>query len=252
MTSMAGKTVLISGGAGSVGLATARLCIAEGARVMLADLDEDRLKQACDSLPPERAAWAVTDVGSPDAVRALIAATVDRLGRIDAIVSNAGTIGPIAPLADYDDDAFDDVLRVHLKGAFLLCKYGLQAMNDGGSIVITSSVAGLRGDAGPFGYIAAKHAQVGLMRAVAKEAAHRRIRVNTVHPGPIDNSFQLEVEHRLTPVIGRDATDFFNDRIPLGRHGRPEEIAEAILFLVSDRSSFMTGSTLVADGGMSS
>lgn len=251
MTSMTGKTVLISGGAGSVGFATARLCVEEGANVMLADLDEGRLKQACDSLPPGRAATAATDVGSPDAVRALIAATVDRWGSIDAIISNAGTIGPIAPLADYDDDAFDDVLRVHLKGAFLLCKYGLPAMNDGGSIVITSSVAGLRGDAGPFGYIAAKHAQIGLMRAVAKEAAHRHIRVNTVHPGPIDNDFQLEVERRLTPVLGRDATGFFNDRIPLGRHGKPEEIAEAILFLVSNRSSFMTGSMLVADGGMS-
>jgi NAD(P)-dependent dehydrogenase (short-subunit alcohol dehydrogenase family) len=137
-----------------------------------------------------------------------------------------------------------------VKGAFLACKHGLPAMNDGGSLIITSSVAGVRGNPGPYGYITAKHAQVGLMRAVAKEAARRRIRVNSLHPGPVDNAFQATVERDLSKVLGRDATEFFNQMIPLGRHARPEEIAKAALYLASDMSSFTTGSILMADGGM--
>jgi NAD(P)-dependent dehydrogenase (short-subunit alcohol dehydrogenase family) len=168
-----------------------------------------------------------------------------------AIFSNAGNTGVIAPLAEYPEEVFDQVLAVHLRGAFLLCKYGLGAMRDGGSIVITSSVAGVRGDAGVYGYIAAKHAQVGLMRAVAKEAAARRIRVNTVHPGPVDNGFQDRIESELSKVLRRDATEFFNQLIPLQRHAQLAEIVEAVLYLASDQSSFTTGSALMVDGGMS-
>ena len=146
---------------------------------------------------------------------------------------------------------FDDVFAVHVKGAFLMCKYGLPRMNDGGSIIITSSVAGLRGDSGVYAYIPAKHAQVGFMRCLAKEAASRQIRVNTIHPGPTRNSFQAGIENQLSAVLGRDAGQFFDDLIPLGRHAEPVEIARAVLFLASDASRYITGSTLVVDGGMS-
>ena len=98
-------------------------------------------------------------------------------------------------------------------------------MNDGGSVVITSSVAGLRGDPGVYAYIMAKHAQVGLMRSVAKEAARRRIRVNTIHPGPTHNEFQAGIERSLSAVLGGEAGQFFDDLIPLGRHAAPDEIA---------------------------
>jgi NAD(P)-dependent dehydrogenase (short-subunit alcohol dehydrogenase family) len=124
-------------------------------------------------------------------------------------------------------------------------------MNDGGSIVITSSVAGVRGDPGVYAYITAKHAQVGLMRCLAKELAPRRIRVNTIHPGPIQNTFQQAVESDLSKLIQRDGATFFNAMIPLGRHGSPDEIAQSVLYLASDQSSFTTGATLMADGGMS-
>lgn len=124
-------------------------------------------------------------------------------------------------------------------------------MNGGGSVIITSSIAGVRGDPGIYGYITAKHAQVGLMRAVAKEVAPRNIRVNTIHPGPVDNAFMTSVKRELTPVLGRDATTFFNEQIPLRRHALPEEIARSALFLASDQSSFITGSTMMVDGGMS-
>jgi NAD(P)-dependent dehydrogenase (short-subunit alcohol dehydrogenase family) len=124
-------------------------------------------------------------------------------------------------------------------------------MNDGGSIIITSSIVGVKGDPGVCAYITAKHAQVGLMRVLAKEAVARNIRVNTVHPGPVDNPFQLNVGKNLSRVLGRDATAFFNEIIPLRRHVRAEEVARSALFLASDASSFTTGSVLMVDGGLS-
>jgi NAD(P)-dependent dehydrogenase (short-subunit alcohol dehydrogenase family) len=124
-------------------------------------------------------------------------------------------------------------------------------MNDGGSFVITSSVAAMRGDPGVYAYITAKHAQIGLMRCLAKELAPRRVRVNTVHPGPIENSFQQTVETDLGKLVHRDGAAFFNEMIPLGRHGSPDEIAQSVLYLASDQSSFTTGAMLMVDGGMS-
>lgn len=246
-----GKVCVVTGAAGSIGLASVRQFVAQGARVMMVDRREDDLRRAAEALASPQVAFQAADVGEADDTKAYIAAAVERWGKIDVLFSNAGNAGAIAPLADYPEDAFDDVLRVHVKGAFLACKYGIPQMNDGGSVIITSSVAGLRGDPGPYGYITAKHAQIGLMRCVAKEAAPRRIRVNTVHPGPTQNSFQADIEDHLGKVLGRDAGRFFDDLIPLGRHALPEEIARTVLFLASDDSSFTTGSMLVVDGGMS-
>jgi NAD(P)-dependent dehydrogenase (short-subunit alcohol dehydrogenase family) len=245
------KVCVITGAAGSIGLATAGLFLEEGARVMLVDLAEDALHRAASRFPPDRTAVKAADVREAADVEAYVAATVARWGRIDVLFSNAGNPGTIAPLADYPEDVFDDVYRVHVRGAFLACKYGIAQMNDGGSVIITSSVAGLRGDRGVYAYITAKHAQIGLMRSVAKEAATRRIRVNTIHPGPTRNSFQSGIEKQLSTVLGRDAGRFFDELIPLGRHAAPEEIARSVLFLASEQSSFVTGSLLVVDGGMS-
>jgi NAD(P)-dependent dehydrogenase (short-subunit alcohol dehydrogenase family) len=245
------KVCVITGGAGSFGLATARCFIEAGARVMLVDADADGLVRAAAELPPTRVATQRADVGDPADVRAYVQATVRLWGSIDVLFSNAGNPGVIAPLEAYPDEVFDDVYRVHVKGAYLACKHGIAQMRDGGSVIITCSVAGLRGDPGVYAYITAKHAQVGLMRCVAKEAAARRIRVNTIHPGPTRNSFQAGIEQALSTVLGRDAGRFFDELIPLGRHALPEEIARAVLFLASDHSSFMTGSMLVVDGGMS-
>ena len=242
---------VITGGAGSIGAATARVFVREGARVMLVDLHEDALQRIAAEFAPERVAWTVADVMQPADVRAYVERTVERFGKVDVLFSNAGTVGAIAPIERFPEVEFDAVLAVHVKGAFLACKYGIPAMNDGGSIVITSSVAGVRADPGPYGYITAKHAQVGLMRAVAKEVAPRRIRVNTIHTGPVSNAFQRDVERELTSVLQRDATEFFDERIPLGRHATPEEVANSVLYLASNLSSFTTGSTLMVDGGMS-
>lgn len=245
------KVCIVTGGAGSIGLASARRFVAEGAKVMLVDLQEQQLRSAAAELPASQVAFKVADVGRAADVRAYVDATIERWGAIDVLFSNAGNAGVIAPLAEYPEEVFDDVWRVHVKGAFLACKYGIPRMQDGGSVIITSSVAGLRGDPGVYGYITAKHAQIGLMRCAAKEAAPRRIRVNTIHPGPTRNEFQSRIEGALGAVLGRDAGEFFDELIPLRRHAAPEEIAAAVLFLASGQSSFITGSTLVVDGGMS-
>jgi NAD(P)-dependent dehydrogenase (short-subunit alcohol dehydrogenase family) len=248
---LSGKVCAITGGAGSIGAATARVFVREGASVMLVDLHEGALSQVCADIDSDRVAWTTADVTDAESVRAYVGRTVERFGKIDVLVSTAGTIGAIAPIDRFPEDVFDAVLAVHIKGAFLACKYGIPSMNDGGSIIITSSVAGVRADPGPYAYIAAKHAQVGLMRAVAKETAARGIRVNTIHPGPVDNSFQLDVEDKLSGILQRNATEFFDERIPLGRHATPAEIADSMLYLASSLSSFTTGSTLMVDGGMS-
>jgi len=245
------KTCIITGGAGSLGLAAAKLFLEEGANVALVDLSMRALEQAAMGLPADRILLIAADVSRTLDAEAYVSQTVERFGPIDVLFSNAGNFGTVAPIEDYPEDIFDRVQQVHVKGAFLAAKYAVPKMRAGGSIVITSSVAGMRGDPGVYAYITAKHAQIGLMRCLAKELAPRKIRVNTIHPGPIDNGFQLNVEKGLGEAIGGDGTAFFNAMIPLGRHGTAEEVARSVLYLASDQSSFVTGTTQMVDGGMS-
>lgn len=245
------KNCIVTGGAGSLGLAAARLFLAEGANVVLVDRDLQALERAATGLPANRLALIEADVSVAHDSRRYVDQAVERFGPIDVLFSNAGNFGVVSPIEDYPEDIFDAVQAVHVRGAFLAAKYTVPRMRDGGSIVITSSVAGMRGDPGVYAYITAKHAQIGLMRCLAKELAPRRIRVNTIHPGPIDNGFQHAVEDGLCRAIGVDGATFFNDMIPLGRHGTAEEIARSVLYLASDQSSFTTGTTLMVDGGMS-
>jgi NAD(P)-dependent dehydrogenase (short-subunit alcohol dehydrogenase family) len=249
---MQGKVCVITGGAGSIGAASAKLLVHQGAKVMIVDLNEAALTKAAAEIGGgDSLAWFAADVTKSDQVKGAVSASVARFGKIDVLFSNAGNFGGVAPITEYPEDVFDSVLAVHVKGAFLAAKHAVPHMNDGGSIIITSSIVGVKGDPGVYGYITAKHAQVGLMRVLAKELAVRNIRVNTIHPGPVDNEFQLNVEKNLTGVLGRDATQFFNDVIPLRRHVRAEEVARSVLFLASDASSFTTGSLLMVDGGLS-
>ena len=244
------KVCVVTGGAGSLGLASARLFLREGAKVMLVDLRDSDLKAAIRQLDSTSIDAVAADVSDAAATRNYIERTVERFGRIDVLFSNAGNQGPVMPVTEYPEDAFDAHMAVHVRGAFLACKYGLPHMNDGGSIIITSSVVGAMGAPGVVAYVTAKHAQVGLMRSVAKEAARRGIRVNTLHPGPIDNAFQAKIEENIGKMAGIDATKMLNEAIPLHRHAEPNEIARSALYLASNLSSFVTGTTLMVDGGM--
>jgi NAD(P)-dependent dehydrogenase (short-subunit alcohol dehydrogenase family) len=246
-----GKAALITGGEGSIGMATARAFVAEGARVCLVGLVADELRDGAQALGGA-ATWAVADVTDSAAVKTAVAGAAEAFGGLDVVVSNAGIAGVIAPLADYPEDVFDQVMAVHVRGSFLVCKHSLGYVRPGGSIVITSSVVGLTSAPGICAYATAKHALVGLMRTLAKETAPRGIRVNTIHPGPVDNEFQHRIEVAATGAARYDqAAAAFDQLIPLARHAAPAEVARAMLFLASDESSFVTGATLAVDGGMS-
>jgi NAD(P)-dependent dehydrogenase (short-subunit alcohol dehydrogenase family) len=245
-----GRAAIITGGEGSIGMATARALVSEGARVCLVGLVADELRAGASSLGGA-ASWAVADVTSSVQVKAAVAGAAETFGRLDVVVSNAGISGVIAPVADYPEEVFDQVLAVHVRGSFLVCKYALPYLEPGASIVITSSVVGLTSDAGICAYATAKHALVGLMRTLAKETAPRGIRVNTIHPGPVDNEFQHRIEMAATGADRDRAASIFDQFIPLARHAAPDEVARAMLFLASDESSFITGATLAVDGGMS-
>jgi len=252
MARLDNKVALITGGESGIGLACARLFVAEGASVHLAGLARSRLEAAVAELGPDLADFSVTDVTVEEQVMAALRQAAARFGGLDILFSNAGISGDIAPITDYPADVFRRVLDVHVLGAFFLLKHGLAGLRDGGSVIINSSVVGLTSDAGISGYATAKHAQVGLMRTIAAELAPRGIRVNTIHPGPVSNEFQHIVEEAATGADRETAATIFDGMIPLGRHAAPEEIARTMLFLASDDSSFMTGATLAVDGGMSS
>lgn len=245
------KVCVITGGVGSVGLASAALFAAEGAKIMLVDLREADLARARASIKSAHVATTAADVSDAGATKNYIERTAVQFGKIDVLFSNAGNQGPIVPTTEYPEDVFDAVIAVHVRGAFLCCKYGLPQMNDGGSVILTSSVVGAMGAPGAVAYVTAKHALVGMMRTLAKETARRNIRVNTLHPGPIDNEFQARIDAGIGKLAGGvDGRKLLDAAIPLGRHARPEEIARSALYLASDMSSFVTGSMLMADGGL--
>jgi NAD(P)-dependent dehydrogenase (short-subunit alcohol dehydrogenase family) len=245
------KVALITGGESGIGLATARLFVGEGATVQLVGIDAEKLGQAVDELGADNASSAVADVTDEGAVERAVAQGIDRHGRFDVLFSNAGISGAVAPIVDYPSAVFARTIAVHILGAFHVIKHGAPHVPDGGSIVITSSVTGLLGPPGVSAYVAAKHGQVGLMRTAAKELAERRIRVNTLHPGPTSTPFQDDIEMRATGQSQQDAAKIFDGMIPLGRHATPEEVAHAVLYLASDESAMVTSHTLSIDGGMS-
>ena len=246
------KVCVVTGGAGSIGLASVEAFLREGASVMLVDREGDALRQAEQRLTAygSRVTYQNADVADSADTALYIAAAAAKWGGIDVLFLNAGISGAIRPVAEYPEDVFDRVMAVNVRGVFLGCKYGLPKMREGGSIVITSSVVGTTSDPGIAAYATSKHAVIGLMRTVAKEAAARQIRVNVVAPGPIDNGFQHNVEAGLSQAIGMDARQFLDGIIPLGRHGQADEIARLVLFLASAQSSFSTGGVFMADGGM--
>jgi NAD(P)-dependent dehydrogenase (short-subunit alcohol dehydrogenase family) len=251
MPRLSDKVALITGGAGSIGLATARALQAEGAQVMLVDLDAGALGAAADSLDADRAAWCTADVTDTDQVARAVADTVARFGRLDVAFANAGVFGVVSPVTEYPVEVFERVMAVNVLGSFLVAKHALRVMESGGSLIINSSVVGLTSEQAISAYATSKHALVGLVRTAAKEVAAQGIRVNSLHPGPTDNEFQHTIEIEATGASREESAKLFEQMIPLDRHASPDEIAQAVVFLASDESSFMTGSALVVDGGLS-
>jgi NAD(P)-dependent dehydrogenase (short-subunit alcohol dehydrogenase family) len=250
---LAGKVALVTGAAGGIGGATARALAAEGARLLLVDRDEAALAAVVATLPdPQAARTAVADVTDAAAVEAYVQSAVDAFGRLDVLFNNAGIEGQVATIADADEAAFDQVLTVNVKGAWLNLKHAIRAMTalgNGGSIVNTSSGLGTTGIPGLGAYVASKHAVIGLTRTAALEVAADGIRVNAICPGPVDTRMMRSLEQQGMPDDPEGAHTLYQQLVPLGRYGSPAEIADLVVFLASDRSSFMNGAAVAIDGG---
>ena len=259
MPRLEGKVAVITGATGGIGQAAAKLFAEEGARVALVDLDEAALQEVVRSIGEDAASYTVADVTQPDQTQAYINAAVERWGGIDILLANAGIEGELAPITDYSIDVFDRVMAVNVRGPWLGVKYSIPVMGrgGGGSIVITSSGAGVNGTPDMCAYGISKHAVIGLMRTAALEGAPFGIRVNTVNPAPIETRMMRSIEEMRVASMDDSAVtvDVVKQaaatRIPLERYGTPEEVAHLMLFLASDDSSFCTGGVYMVDGGRS-
>lgn len=248
MKRLENKVALITGGAGSIGQTTAKLFLDEGAKVVLVDLDKGALKKIAGDLGPN-AAYVAADVTKSEDVKNYAEEAVKKFGKIDVFFNNAGIEGSVAPITEFPEEVFDKVMAVNVKGVFLGCKYVLPQMNDGASMIITSSVAGLGGSPDFVAYVTSKHATLGIMKTAALEAAARKIRVNSIHPSPVNNRMMRSIEESYAPGKAEEMQKGFASGIPLGRYAEPLEIAKLVLFLGSDDSQFITGAQYVIDGG---
>lgn len=251
MKKLENKVAIITGAAGSIGKITAKLFLEEGAKVMLVDLTEDLLKTTVQELNNEHAKYCVADVSKASDVQKYIDETVKLFGKIDIFFNNAGIEGAIKPMIDYPEEIFDKVISVNVKGAWLGNKYALPQMKDGGSIIMTSSVSGILGSVNLSAYIISKHAVMGIMRATAIEAGPRKVRVNSVNPGPVNNRMMRSIEEGEVAGHAEEVKRHLETTIPFGRYAEPVEVAKLVLFLASDDSQYMTGTTQVIDGGIS-
>ncbi len=242
------KVALISGGARGMGAVEAKLFAHEGAKVVIADVLEAEGKQTEAEINEAggQCLFVKLDVTSEEDWRQAVAATVTRFGKLDILVNNAG-IFPLGNVEDTTGDVWDLVMAINAKGVFLGTKYAIPEMRrtGGGSIINISSVAGLIGSARAAAYGASKGAVRIFTKSTAVQYAKEGIRANSVHPGIIDTP--MTAPTILTDDSSRQAQ---MDRTPIGRLGQPEDVAYGVLFLASDESSFMTGSELVIDGGL--
>lgn len=259
MKQLAGKVAVITGASGDIGRAAARAFVCEGASVVLVGRREEPLTDLAGELAEvadssDQIAVAAADVSKPEEVEGFVRAALERFGRIDIFVNNAGYQGVVAPTGSYPVEEFDKVMATNVRGAWLGMRAVMPVMAEhgGGSIIITSSMGGTKGFPGFSAYVTSKHANVGLMRTCAVEGAPLGIRVNCVNPGPIESQMMNQIHHMAAPDAPDAVKAQFVAGVPMGRYGRPDEVAAVMTFLASDASSYVTAGMYTVDGGVMS
>ena len=242
-----GKTAVVTGAASGIGRYSALTFAREGANVMVSDIDSEGGQATVHMIQESdgKAHYFQCDVSQSDQVGDLIQATVERFGRLDYAVNNAGVTMHPAPTAELDEDEWDRVIDINLKSVYLCMKYEIPHMQEvgGGAIVNVSSLQGLRGRAGTPAYTASKHGVIGITRTAALEYAPEGIRINAICPGLTESGMTAGLEQR--PELAQQLISL----IPMGRMGLSQDIAEGVVWLCDETASFITGHVLVIDGG---
>ncbi|WP_027963715.1 SDR family NAD(P)-dependent oxidoreductase [Halalkalibacillus halophilus] len=251
--SFEGKFVVITGGAGGIGLATAQQFLAGGAKVLLVDLKDEALKEAKSKLNNADNVYTFSaNVSKEEEVKAYVDYAKEVFGKIDIFFNNAGINGPFNMITELESKDFDAVIDVNVKGVFYGLKYVLKEMKSQGSgaVVNTASLAGMIETPGMAAYGASKHAVIGLTKTAANEVAGEGIRVNSVCPAPVDTNMMRAIETNMNPDDSESVKTEYSNSIPLKRYAEAEEIANVVIFLASDGASYVTSSHYTVDGGM--
>ncbi|MGI9624141.1 MAG: SDR family NAD(P)-dependent oxidoreductase [Acidimicrobiales bacterium] len=249
-----GKVAIVTGAGGGIGREAALRLSREGASILAVDNAQDDLAETVAAVDAGggKATGVQADVTDSEQVEAYVAAAVDTFGGVDVLFNNAGIEGTISMLEDYPEEMFDNVLAVNVKGVWLGMRHVASAMRErgGGSIVNTSSGAGLMATPTLIAYGASKHAVVGMTKTAAVELAPANIRVNAVCPGVVQTRMMDSIGSMTIPDDPASYKAAVNERVPLGRYGEPEEIVNLVAFLASDEASYVTGSAYSIDGGL--
>jgi len=252
MARLKNKVAMISGATGGIGSTTARRFLEEGASLMLVGRSAGKLAELAKELHAgERVQTFVAEAHDETAVQRSVAATVEAFGGLDILFANAGTEGKMQLLDEISYADFNQVLQTNVIGVWLAIKHSTAALKQrgSGSIIVTSSIAGMIGMPMLGAYITSKHAVYGLVKAAALELAGSKVRVNAIAPGPIDNRMIQSIEQQMAPGDAAGLREQFKSLIAMGRYGKNEEVANLALFLASDESSYTTGSIYPIDGG---
>lgn len=245
-----GRVAVVTGGANGIGRAVSLGFARQGARVVVVDRDAEAGAAVAAEIG-KAAIFFAADVTRTADVRGYVKAALDAFGTIDCFHNNAGIEGRVAPTAEYDEEAFDVVMGVNVKGVFLGLRHVLPIMirQERGAVVNTASIAGLVGTVGMPAYVASKHAVIGLTKVAAGEVGNLGIRVNAICPGPIATRMVQDIAKQVSPNSPESVEERYAASIPLRRYGTAEEVANLVLFLCSDLASNITGAQYVIDGG---